>query len=163
MTASIAVVVADTTPLITLAGVGEIRLLPLLFGEIHIPEQVWDEYEKFRPQFTPQQLPDLSAMTWLHRHIVTISPQFTMLDDGEAAALTLVQTLHAQLFLVDERKARQVASQANILMVGTLGLLLRAKREGHLPAIRPVTDQFPRLKRYYSPTLIAQILQAAGE
>jgi predicted nucleic acid-binding protein len=153
-------VVADTTPLITLAGVGEIRLLPLLFGEIHIPEQVWDEYEKFRPQ---QQLPDLSAMAWLQRHLVISDQQFTMLDDGEAAALTLVQMLHAQLLLVDEQKARKVAAQANMQIVGTLGLLLRAKQEGHLAAIRPITDQFLRLKRYYTPVLIAQVLQAAGE
>lgn len=154
------VVVADTTPLITLAGVGEIRLLPLLFGEVHIPEQVWEEYEKFRPQ---QHLPDVAAMTWLHRHQVMSSPEFGLLDDGEAAALTLVQILHAHLFLVDEQKARKVAAQAQMQIVGTLGLLLRGKQEGHLTAIRPITDQFQQRKRYYTPTLIAQILQAAGE
>ena len=163
MTIPPTVVVADTTPVITLAAVGEIHLLPLLFGDVHIPEQVWDEYEKFRPQFTPQQLPDLSTQTWLHHHLVTIDPQFSSLDDGEAAALTLAQTLHARLFLVDERKAREAAAQANLQLVGTLGLLLRAKQEGHLSAIRPVTDQFPRLKRYYTPALIAQVLQTAGE
>ncbi len=86
-----------------------------------------------------------------------------MLDVGEAAALTLVHTLHAHLFVVDEQKARRVAAQANIQLVGTLGLLLRAKREGHLAAIKPITDQFPQRKRYYSPALIAQILHAAGE
>ena len=160
MSTPVAVVVADTTPIISLAGVGEIRLLPLLFGEIHIPEQVWGEYEKFRPQ---QQLPDLSTLTWLHRHQVSVSPQFTILDDGEAAALTLVQMLQARLLLVDEQKARKVATRAKIQIVGTLGLLLRAKQEGRITAIRPITDQFLRRKRYYTPTLIAQVLQAAGE
>ncbi len=71
---SSAIVVADTTPLITLAGAGAIDLLHLVFGEVHIPEQVWNEYEKFRTQMT---LPDLSEATWLHRHQVTIAPPFS--------------------------------------------------------------------------------------
>ena len=64
---------------------------------------------------------------------------------------------------VDEQKARKVATRAKIQIVGTLGLLLRAKQEGRITAIRPITDQFLRRKRYYTPTLIAQVLQAAGE
>lgn len=67
MTSSQIVVVADTTPLITLAGTSEIRLLPLLFGTVHIPKQVWNEYEKFRPQM---DLPDISQLLWLQHHSV---------------------------------------------------------------------------------------------
>jgi len=78
---SSSIVVADATPLITLAGAGVIRLLHLVFGEVHIPEQVWDEYEKFRTQM---MLPDLSQASWLHRHQVTIAPSFSPLDDQAA-------------------------------------------------------------------------------
>ena len=109
------VVVADTTPLITLGGAGAIDLLHLVFGEIHIPEQVWDEYEKFRTQM---MLPDL---------------------------------------------AQKAAAAVQLPMMGTLGFLLRAKQERQVTAIKPIIDQFARLNRYYSPHLIAQTLQAAGE
>jgi len=161
MTRPIAVVVADTTPIITLAGTGVIHLLPLLFTEVHIPEQVWAEYEKFRAQFA---LPDLSQASWLHRHTVTIATRFAAsLDDGEAAAITLALMLGAQLILMDEQKGRKAAMAAQVPLVGTLGLLLRAKQDGHLSAIKPVTDEFARLKRYYRPELIAQTLRAAGE
>src|SRR5579875_3575155 len=138
---SSAIVVADTTPLITLAGAGAIDLLHLVFGEVHIPEQVWNEYEKFRTQMT---LPDLSEATWLHRHQVTIAPPFSPLDEGEAAALTLAQSLNAKIIRIDERKGRKAATAAQLPIMGTLGLLLRAKQEGHVAAIKPIIDQFAR-------------------
>ncbi len=154
------VVVADTTPLITLGGAGAIDLLHLVFGEVHIPEQVWDEYVKFRMQMT---LPDLAQVVWIHRHQVTIAPPFSHLDEGEAAALTLARSLGAKVVLIDEKKGRKAAAAAQLPMMGTLGFLLRAKHEGHVTAIKPIIDQFARLNRYYSPDLIAQTLQAAGE
>ncbi len=155
-----AIVVADTTPLITLGGAGAIGLLHSVFGKIHIPEQVWDEYEKFRTQMS---LPDLAHSVWLHRHQVTITPPFSPLDEGEAAALTLAQILGANVVLIDEKKGRKAAATAQLPMMGTLGFLLRAKQEGQVIAIKPIIDQFGRLNRYYSPHLIAQTLQAAGE
>jgi predicted nucleic acid-binding protein len=154
------IVIADTTPLITLAATGAIYLLPVVFGEVHIPEQVWGEYEKFRPQMT---LPDLAQASWLKWHQITIAPPFSPLDEGEAAALTLAQALRAKVVLMDERKGRKAAAAVQLPIMGTLGFLLRAKRDGHITAIKPIIDQFTRLDRYYSPHLIAQTLQAAGE
>lgn len=154
------IVVADTTPLITLAGAGVLLLLHSVFGEVHIPEQAWGEYEKFRPQML---LPDLAPASWLQRHQVTIAQPFSLLDAGEAAALTLARYLGAKVVLIDERKGRKAAAAVQLPIMGTLGFLLRAKQEGHVAVIKPIIDQFVRLNRYYSPHLIAQTLQVAGE
>ncbi len=75
----------------------------------------------------------------------------------------MAQSLNAKIIRIDERKGRKAATAAQLPIMGTLGLLLRAKQEGHVAAIKPIIDQFARLNRYYSPHLIAQTLQAAGE
>jgi predicted nucleic acid-binding protein len=38
------------------------------------------------------------------------------------------------------------AALLNIRCTGTLGILIRAKREGHLPAVRPVLDRLEALR-----------------
>ena len=48
-------------------------------------------------------------------------------------------------------------------MIGTLGVLLGAKRAGLLPVIRPEIDGLVRTSFFLSPQLYAELLQAAGE
>jgi uncharacterized protein len=51
----------------------------------------------------------------------------------------------------------------NLVGVGTLSVLLEAKKSGLLPALRPVVDEMIRQGRHISARLKAQVLQAAGE
>ena len=43
----------DTTPLITLAGIGLLDLLPLLYGRVWAPRIVLDEYQAKAPPTEP--------------------------------------------------------------------------------------------------------------
>lgn len=54
-------VVADTSPLIMLMGVGQLELLPRLYGEITIPRQVLNELN----QGAKPNDPDLATCTWI--------------------------------------------------------------------------------------------------
>jgi uncharacterized protein len=45
--------VTNTTPLITLAGVGLLDLLPLLYGKVWAPRIVLDEYQAKAPPTEP--------------------------------------------------------------------------------------------------------------
>ncbi|MCX7789135.1 MAG: hypothetical protein N2378_00710 [Chloroflexaceae bacterium] len=54
-------VVSNTSPLITLAGVGLLELLPAVYGKIWIAEAVRDEYEVKRSASEP----DLDTLSWL--------------------------------------------------------------------------------------------------
>ena len=53
-------VVSDTTPLITLAGLGLLDLLPRLYGAIWVPEAVRAEYDAGRRGTEPP----LDALSW---------------------------------------------------------------------------------------------------
>ena len=155
-------VVCNTSPLIKLTGVGFLDLLPQIYGTIWVPEIVRDEYRAGATAPTP----DLTAFPWLSFHQVTIAPPLQALAGfgaGEAAAITLAEASDARLILLDDKRARRVAQDRGLIVVGTLGVLVRAKQQGHLTALRPVLAMMIAQGRYISPLLYAQILRTVGE
>lgn len=155
-------VVCNTSPLIKLAGVGLLHLLPQLYGTILVPEQVLHEYTA---GIEPDS-PDLQAFPWLVTKHVAIAPSLQTLAGlglGEAAAISLALAQRARLILLDDKRARRIAVQQGLVVVGTLGVLVRARWQGQLAAVRPVLDLMIAQGRYISPALLAQVLQAAGE
>jgi uncharacterized protein len=152
--------VTNTTPLITLAGVGLLDLLPLLYGKVWAPRIILDEYQAKAPPTEP----DLAEASWLTVvDAVIIDPTLPLLDVGEAAALSLAQTIRARLILLDERKARRIAARIGLQIAGTLAVLLRAKQQGLVAAIRPYITQMQSQGRRFHPDLIARLLEDAGE
>ena len=150
----------NTTPLITLAGVGLLDLLPLLYDKVWAPRIVLDEYQAKAPPTEP----DLAQATWLTVvDAVIIDPTLPLLDVGEAAALSLAQTIRARLILLDERKARRIAARIGLQVAGTLAVLLRAKQQGLIAAIQPYITQMQSQGRRFHPDLIARLLEDAGE
>ncbi len=71
--------VTNTTPLITLAGVGLLDLLPLLYGEILAPRIVLDEYQVKAPPAEPT----LTEVSWLKVvDDVIIDPALPLLEEA---------------------------------------------------------------------------------
>lgn len=150
----------NTTPLITLAGVGLLDLLPRLYDEIWAPRIVLDEYSAK----VPPTEPDLALVSWLTViDAIEIDPALPLLDGGEAAALSLAQSIRARLILLDERKARQIATRIGLQVAGTLAVLLRAKQQGYIAMIRPYIIQMQNQGRRFHPDLIARLLADADE
>jgi predicted nucleic acid-binding protein len=153
--------VSNTTPLINLVGVGLLDLLPGIYGGVTIASIVRDEYTAGK---TPTD-PDLDSLSWLQivPAVLLNSSLPPQLGAGEAATLSLAQTLNARAVLLDEAYGRRLARQMGLPVVGTLGVLLAAKQFGLLAAVRPVIDAMIRQGRHLSPQLRAQVLRAAGE
>jgi predicted nucleic acid-binding protein len=61
-------------------------------------------------------------------------------DRFQAAAILLAESLHADLLLIDERVGRKVAQERGVVVRGTLGVLVQARRSEVLPALKPVLD-----------------------
>ena len=155
-------VVSNTTPLISLAGVGLLDLLPNIYGEIWIPEVVFAEYQT--GLVTHAGSPDLATLAWLIVHPVAPHPDVsTSLDAGEAAALALALHSSAQLVLLDEQRARREATRLGLPIAGSLTLLLEAKRRGLLLLVGPALDQMIAQGRRISVDLKAHVLALAGE
>ncbi len=58
------------------------------------------------------------------------------LGAGERGAIYLAKNLGADLILLDERKARRVANEAGLSVMGCLGMLEGAARKGLTPDLR---------------------------
>jgi predicted nucleic acid-binding protein len=86
------------------------------------------------------------------------------LDDGEAEAIALAVELQAELILIDERRARAVATRLGLNVVGVLGVLVEAKHRALVPHLKPILDALiTRAGFRVSPPLYERVLQAAGE
>ena len=154
-------VISNTTPLIKLAGIGHLDLLPQLYGTISIPEAVRLEYQRGARPVDP----DLDILPWI-RGIkdVRLDPSLPKkLGAGEAGAISLAISSQARTLLLDERRGQQVAAALGLPLSGTLGVLLGAKEEGLIPAVEPAIDMMIAQGRHISLTLRAQVLRAAGE
>jgi len=86
------------------------------------------------------------------------------LDLAEAEAIALATEINADLELLDEREGRRLAAQAGLPVTGVLGLLLRAKLNGEIPALKPEIQLLrTRANFFIAQQLESKILSIAGE
>jgi predicted nucleic acid-binding protein len=75
----------------------------------------------------------------------------------------LALEIGAQWVILDDRPERRVAQSLGLPVIGTLGVLLAAKRRGLLDALRPELDGLIKFGFFIAPDLYEQILGDAGE
>jgi hypothetical protein len=125
-------VVSNTSPLLNLALIDRLDLLSAQFETIRVPEQVWGE-------LTPgDEEPSNLQLLREREKLVTVTVERSdlyveigqELDAGETAAITYALENSADLVLLDERDARQVARRHSLAITGVIGILLRGAQEG---------------------------------
>ena len=65
--------------------------------------------------------------------------------------------------ILDDALARQYARMLNLKLTGTLGVLLKAKEAGLLPALAPVLERLQHLRFRIDPQTRQAVLRLAGE
>ena len=150
-------VVSNSSPLIALARIQRLDLLPAIFESVLIPPAVAREIAPSIPV-----LP-----TWLRMQAPNAMPPTSSrrrhLGDGEWEALALAIELKADWIILDDLPARRSAEATGLTVIGTLGTLLAAKRAGLLKAVRPELDALLRTSFFLSPQLYDELLRAADE
>lgn len=150
------IVVSDTSPLIAFEQLGRAELLARLFSKVLIPPAVRQETFKTLP------LP-----VWIEEHPLS-QPLSALalrwrLGAGEREALALALELQADLLLMDELPGRRAAISLGLKVTGTFGVLLRAKENHLLFAVKPLIEQLLALGFHADKDLVARVLQSAGE
>jgi predicted nucleic acid-binding protein len=117
------IVVSDTSPLNYLVLINAIEVLPILFGDIHVPPMVMEELKRSHSPALVRQWAK-SPPAWL----IVSAPTKTFntsvrLDPGETQALSLATELGADIVLMDDRKGRRVAEELGLHAVGTVAVL----------------------------------------
>ena len=159
------IVVSNATPLIALAKINRLAILPELLGTILVPQAVHDEVATFAPDRPGAG--EIRQAKWIRTRSVIdrIKVDYLRvdLDLGESETLVLAEETAADWILLDEPKARLAAELLRRKFVGTVGLLLLAKRAGKIAALRPLLDELKAKKFYLSDKVYRAILKQAGE
>jgi hypothetical protein len=86
------------------------------------------------------------------------------LDRGEAASIALALGLNADLLLLDERDGRHAAQRLDVQHMGVLGVLLEAKSNGLIEAIKPHLEHLRQTAGFYLNEAIYQkVIDLAGQ
>jgi predicted nucleic acid-binding protein len=158
-------VVSNTTPISNLLRIQQLPLLRLLFERVLIPGQVAAELTRGRHLLGEwQRAHGAEVLTVIELKMTPFLRQLeARLDSGEAAAIALANDRSADLLLMDEVEGRQVAVYHGQHVAGTLGILLEAKRLGHLNAVKRLVEQLEQINFRISPALKQHVLELAGE
>ena len=159
------VVVADTSPLIGLARIGQLALLPALFGRITIPRAVWEELTQGAAEGRAGAR-DVQEASWIDVRAadpVAAAAYKLLVDRGEAEALALASASPDALLIIDDRRGRRIARERGVRMVGTLGVLVLARRRNLVPKLRPLLDALQQAGIYLSAGVLERVLREVGE
>jgi uncharacterized protein len=160
-----AIIVSDTSPIRALHFLGRVDWLATIFDEVYIPPAVVKELAQPAARYLPI---NANLYPFLLVRPPPNSPRLIQLqeelEEGEAEALALAEDLRADTVLIDEMQGRKVAQEMGLFVIGTVGILLQAKKKSLCPKIAPLLDRLTKeLGFFLSVKLRAQALKVAGE
>lgn len=147
------VTVSDTSCLILFYKIGKLELLKKLFGKIYITETVQKEFNKAVPDWFEVVQPSSNLGKGLSGY----------LDSGEATSISLALEHENSLLIIDEMKGRKAAKELGISITGSLGVLVAAKRKGHIQAVKPLIEKISETDFRISKDLISGVLKSVDE
>ena len=156
------ILVADASALIALATCDSLRLLEALFGQVLVPFAVYEEV------VLPNKPQSARLRNYLQGKVRAVDMQHfiyldAFADAGETQAMLLYKEVAADYLLIDDRRGRKVAKINHIKTVGSLGILLQAKRAGLIPKVAPSIEKIIASPVFMSESLIQTVLELAGE
>jgi len=158
------VIIADSSPLISLAIIDQLNLLIKLYERVIVPPAVWNEVT-VKGRDMPGAFA-VSQVTWFE--IETPEPQILqplsiLIDPGESEAIALAQKISNSIVLLDDSRARRIAERFDVPRIGTLGILRRAKINGMIDKIRPHIEYLKANNIYMAENLVNAILKDVDE
>jgi uncharacterized protein len=146
-------VVSNTSPIMNLAIIGELSLLRDQFEEVLIPGAVLEELRVEEKLPGSQSIRDALKDGWIRIEAVKHHPLVRAiqrdLDKGEAEAIALAVEVGADWLLMDERDGRKTARSMKLKVVGVLGILLNAQRNGRLNSLKNAMDNLQEKAGFY--------------
>ena len=149
-------IVCNSSVLIALDKVGILHILKSFFKEILIPKAVRKEV------FGRRKLPAFIKCIEISEPIA-LKVLKSNLEAGESEAICLYEEIDASLLIIDDIEGRRVAERLGINITGTLGVLLLAKREKLIDAIKPLLDEIVSQGFRVADELYKEILAKADE
>ena len=157
-------IICNTSPLQYLHQIGQLSIIPALVGSIIVPPAVLIELDAGIAKGL--DLPQPETLKWVRIQAPISAKAASLITDlgpGESQVLMLALEMPGSVALLDDALARRVAVAKGIPIKGTLGLLLDAKRAGHLTVVRPSLDRLQELGFRLAQQTQDAVLKLAGE
>lgn len=156
-------IVVNSTPLIILGKIDELEILKNLYGEIIIPQAVFEEVTS-KNDFTKEKILNSSWIKILEVQDKTNRKIYqSKLHDGEVEVMMLAKEISADLLIIDDNAAKKTAKFLEFKVTGTLGILLKAKSEKIISEVKPILEKMLEKSFYISEEVIKLVLKTAGE
>ena len=158
-------IIVNSTPLIVLSNIGHLNLLKDLYGEIYIPQAVFDEVTQ-KNDSAKREICGNSA--WIHVCQIQNETAKRMyqakLHAGEVEVMILAQeNPKADLLIIDDLAAKNTAKFLGLKVTGTLGIILKAKREHFIEKVEPMLNQMIADGFYITQKIYDWVKSEAGE
>ena len=148
--------------MIALAACNSLPLLDAIFGTVLVPEAVYVEVAaNDKPQAERLRLYLQGKVRQVNMQKYVYLDAFA--DAGETAAMLLYKELSADYLLIDDKRGRKVAFINQIKTIGSLGVLLQAKRKGLIEHVAPLLSLIEASPVFVSRSLVNTVLELAGE
>jgi predicted nucleic acid-binding protein len=160
------VIVSNSSALINLSAIGHLDLLQKLYTEIIIPEAVWEEVVvKGKGQPGSEEV---QKAGWIKKETVgnkaVVESLTLILDKGEAESIALAKENKAEMLLIDDVTAREIARHFGVNYIGILGVLREAKSKGIIKNMKEYMDLLKNVAGFWiSQELYVEILRLERE
>jgi predicted nucleic acid-binding protein len=155
--------VVNASPIIALAKVGQLHLLKELCKELLVPDVVVSEILAGPPS-DPARLAVERGWTPTVAPC-QVAPELLEwgLGAGETAVLTLARERKPATAVLDDAAARTCARALGIQVIGTVGVVLRAKKKAIIPSAANVLESLRTSGLWLDNNTIRSVLEGVGE
>jgi predicted nucleic acid-binding protein len=162
------VAVADTSVLVAFSAIQRLDVLRAICSELLIPDAVQRELVEqgagWKEAAGIQNV--IESREWIRVETVTAIPVLPLtrrgLFSGEAEAIALAER-HECPILLDDMRARRIASHRGLFVIGSLGLLILGKRQGIIPRIGSLIDEMQSHGIRFGGPLVRRARKEVGE
>jgi uncharacterized protein len=157
-------IICNTTPLLYLHQLDLLPIIQNICGKIIVPPAVVQELRAGGEQGV--DVPDISCYDWIEVRSPLAIAAHNLIQDlghGETEVLLLALENPGSLVILDDYLARQYAELNAISVIGTCGLLLKAKSSGLISQVTPVLDKLEMKGFYLSQEIKQLIIRLAHE
>jgi predicted nucleic acid-binding protein len=155
--------VVNASPVITLAKAGHLALLTELADEVLLPDAVVSELLAAAASDPARQAIERG---WGNHISIVDVPAVVLewgLGAGEAAVLAAVLQSRERTAVLDDAQGRKCARALAIPVIGTLGVVLRAKKMGCVASATSILHDLQDAGLYLDPATIAAALKQSVE
>ena len=154
------ILIADSSALVTLSIVDKLDILEQLFGEVYVPRAVYEEVSQ------ENKAESYKLKNYCKDKVLDIQSRTNFnisLGQGESEAIVLYSEQNADFLLCDDKKAKKFAQNFGLKVIGSLGILLKAKESGLINEISPLIELLKNSRIFIDDRTFELVLKMASE